>query len=619
MVADRRLRTNEKPNRAILLSWIAVSIVLLLMTGPYVLEGRYPGPDDSLRLVQVRDLLAGQGWYDLHQYRITPPDGTLMHWSRLVDAPIAALIWLLSFFFEQSLAERIAMVITPLLILLLIMVAIGRLAWRMFDTQIAIFACLVLAALPPIVMQTQPLRIDHHAWQIFAVALSAWALSWRSPFKGGAAAGIAMGLGMMISLETLPMSAAFALVLGLRWMRSDKERWWLVSYMQALAGSLVLGFAATRGWADLAPHCDVISPAHLGLFLITALATGAFAAVPSMPRVVLVIGMAAAGALGVAFMAWSTPQCIGNPFTDLDPLVRQHWYESVLEGRPIWLGNVDAWLPAIIQSVTALVVALRLGLKGRDWARVWWFEYALLLGLAILGGILTARSIAFASALSAIPLAWLLNRIFKYWKTSSEIGPKLVAALAIYAIFLSAGPLKLAREQLAPLTSSDGVVTTTRESKCEIRENAPLLNQLKPSTVFAPLDIGPALLLNSHHSVVASGHHRAQPAMRDVIVAFTSTPEQARPIIVGRDADYIVACIDLTEASNLAAGGGKASLMHQLMNGNAPEWLEIVEVGGPDELKVWKFGSLPIAGQNPVAPLSEASMPDSPAPAVTPE
>src|ERR1700733_1318490 len=46
--------------------------------------------DDATRLVQVHDFLAGQGWFDLTQYRIDPPDGLLMHWSRLVDVPIAA-------------------------------------------------------------------------------------------------------------------------------------------------------------------------------------------------------------------------------------------------------------------------------------------------------------------------------------------------------------------------------------------------------------------------------------------------------------------------------------------------------------------------------------------------
>src|SRR5690606_27037017 len=57
----------------------------------------YPGSDnDSLmRLTQVRDLLAGQGWFDLAQYRMGLEGGFVMHWSRLVDAPIAGMILLL--------------------------------------------------------------------------------------------------------------------------------------------------------------------------------------------------------------------------------------------------------------------------------------------------------------------------------------------------------------------------------------------------------------------------------------------------------------------------------------------------------------------------------------------
>src|ERR1700750_651476 len=53
------------------------------------------GDNDSLlRLVEGRDMLAGEGWFDLHQYRMGPEGGFVMHWSRLVDAPLAAIILL---------------------------------------------------------------------------------------------------------------------------------------------------------------------------------------------------------------------------------------------------------------------------------------------------------------------------------------------------------------------------------------------------------------------------------------------------------------------------------------------------------------------------------------------
>ena len=56
--------------------------------------------DDNIRFVQVKDWLAGQGWYDLRQYRLNPPEGADIHWSRIVDLPIAALMLFFGAFME---------------------------------------------------------------------------------------------------------------------------------------------------------------------------------------------------------------------------------------------------------------------------------------------------------------------------------------------------------------------------------------------------------------------------------------------------------------------------------------------------------------------------------------
>ena len=66
---------------------------------------------------QIRDLIAGQGWFDLHQYRMGPDGGFVMHWSRLVDAPIAAIM-LAAAAVTGSMAtgETVALVAWPLLL-----------------------------------------------------------------------------------------------------------------------------------------------------------------------------------------------------------------------------------------------------------------------------------------------------------------------------------------------------------------------------------------------------------------------------------------------------------------------------------------------------------------------
>ena len=78
-----------------LLSWLLLAAALIALKAPQIAAMQFGDPDDALRLVQVRDLLAGQSWFDLHQYRVAAPEGVAMHWSRLVDVPIAAVILLL--------------------------------------------------------------------------------------------------------------------------------------------------------------------------------------------------------------------------------------------------------------------------------------------------------------------------------------------------------------------------------------------------------------------------------------------------------------------------------------------------------------------------------------------
>ncbi len=71
-------------------AWAMAVTIQLAMQWPAIAALDFSDPDDAMRMAQVRDLLAGQGWWDLHQYRVNPADGgVLMHWSRIVDAPIA--------------------------------------------------------------------------------------------------------------------------------------------------------------------------------------------------------------------------------------------------------------------------------------------------------------------------------------------------------------------------------------------------------------------------------------------------------------------------------------------------------------------------------------------------
>jgi len=102
------------------LIWIAIAVAMVVSRWPAIHWLVLGDTDDNIRYVQVKDWLAGQGWYDLRQYRLDPPGGANIHWSRLVDIPIAGLILFFRAFVDQGLADRLACGIAPLLPLLLL-------------------------------------------------------------------------------------------------------------------------------------------------------------------------------------------------------------------------------------------------------------------------------------------------------------------------------------------------------------------------------------------------------------------------------------------------------------------------------------------------------------------
>ena len=100
--------------------------------------------DDAMRLVQVREFLAGRGWFDLHEARLGPPDGYDTHWSRLIDAGIAGLFLALRPFTDAAFAERLARTIWPMLWLIPALAGATAIAWRLAGRVAAPTALFVL-------------------------------------------------------------------------------------------------------------------------------------------------------------------------------------------------------------------------------------------------------------------------------------------------------------------------------------------------------------------------------------------------------------------------------------------------------------------------------------------
>ena len=567
------------------LAFAALAALLLLIGAPSIAAGRFPDPDDVLRLVQVRDLLAGQGWFDLTQHRLDAPGGGVaMHWSRLVDLPLAALILVLAPLLGQSLAETVAAVAVPVLTFGCALMLVGRLADRLCGRGIVLHACLALALSVPVLSQVLPLRIDHHGWQIVLalVALSA-ALS-RNSRKGGWLAGAALAAWLSISLEGLPMAAATCGVLALRWLRDAKDKAGFVNAMLGLAAGSAALFLLTRGLADPANHCDAISPVHLAVFGWGALGALVLARLDPARLPALVAGFAVLAAGAGAILMALAPQCAGGGFAGMDPLVESFWYRGIAEGQPLWRQTPVVALQALAPPLLGLVGIFLLWRTAEPPARAVWLEYAMLLGAALAVTLFVARAGAVAGAYAAVPFGWLIRRGLERIGTAGTVA-KALAVLSVLALALL---MALPSPRFGPQRAAPAPVAATRASECGVPQAAPMLSALPRGEILAPMDIGPRLLLDTPHTVIASAHHRGQAGMRLAIGLFLGPPESAQAALAQRGTRYLALCPDSNEVARFraAAPGGFAA---RLADGEAFAWLEPLPVAAGSNLRVWRI------------------------------
>src|SRR5438309_10083156 len=219
--------------------------------------------DDNMRIMQVRALLHGQDWFDLRNYRLNPPFGANIHWSRLVDLPIAGLILALRPLLGGAAAERWAVAIAPMLPYLLLLWSLALAARRLTDPRAYPLAFVALFFAASTNGMFMPERIDHHGWQLALLALGLAGIADRNRVRGGLTLGISSALSLAIGLEMMIYIAIAGVAMALFWVADAEERDRLRAYAVSLGGSIALCFLVFASYANRAPVCDALSPVWL--------------------------------------------------------------------------------------------------------------------------------------------------------------------------------------------------------------------------------------------------------------------------------------------------------------------------------------------------------------------
>lgn len=595
MTADSLPPARRRWLPAALLASVVIYGVMLAMGAAAIARMEFRDPDDELRLQQVRDLISGQGWFDLVNHRIDAAGGgVLMHWSRLVDAPIAAVMLILRPLLGPAGAEQAALLAVPAITLFAVAALVAWMAARTLPRGTMGFCLLALAFAAPVMVQLQPLRIDHHGWQIALALLAVAGLYPADARRGGWITGGALAAWMAISFEGLPLSAWIVAVLALWSLYDRRAAARLVATMQALAIVSAALFLATRGLADLATHCDAIAPVHLAMFGWGALAITLATRLHPGSRAALIAGLGAAGGGALALVALAAPQCTSGSFDMLDPVVRSLWYDNVQEGKPLFQSPWPLVAQYALPPLLGLYAATRLARGAADdEGRRWWISYAMVLAGALALGLAVTRASAIAGALAAVPLGWLIASWIAALKRPANpllrLGELGAAAMLIFAVLLPVVPV-MAIEKLAgdaPPAAKRARGNGAAALACNARAARAELAALPRGDILAPLDFGPNLLLNSPMGVVATGHHRGAPAMRQVIDAFSGTPDEARAIMQARALRYVIVCPRVQEM-DLYRKRAPDGFAVRLLAGRAPEWLRPVPLPPAAGFRMWE-------------------------------
>ncbi len=551
--------------------------------------GSFFDADDAMRAVEVRDWMAGQGWFDLAAHRLGPPEGSFMHWSRVVDVPLALLARAFGIALSPDMAERAARIAWPLALQASLIAAMAYAARVLAGSGAMLPAAMLIVFGGITYTQFQPGRIDHEALQIVLLTLmTGTLLESLDPAKASRAAltGVTVAVSLAVSLENLPFVAVVLAALPIAWaIVGERHRSTLLWLALGLGLAVPAMFVATVAPSRYAiSSVDAFSAPHVAgavmgsatLVLLAVLTpfcgTSGFGGLGRRAALLAALGGAVA-----ATLLWAFPGCLQGPFAGMDPLVKQLWLDRVREVQPILAalqerpGTTLALIgPMVVGSIGALAALA----TTRGVARLRW---AVLVALVLAGFVGTLWGIRVAFSLQPLALlggAWAVDRTLVWARGNRR---RSAATIVPFAFFLACSTLGWA---LLPLGSASPRedAEDAADRRCYSASALEPLDRLPPGRGFAPLDAGPFLLAHTPLSVVAGPFHRNDAGNLAVLKGFTAPPDAARAIIRDTGARYVVVCPSPTPTP--AASGVPDDLATALDAGRVPAWLKVVPLDG---------------------------------------
>jgi len=572
--------------------WLLALVWMVALTPSIFASLSASGNDDAMRLVQVRDLLQGQPWFDLTQHRLGPAEGTPMHWSRLVDLPIAVLILLSRPLVGAAAAEAVAATLWPLLLIGPLVLGLAASARALGQRGADFAAALLAAGLAFTSFKFQPGALDHHNLQLVLLAssLAGVVLSRRRP-GFGLLAGASLAASLATGIEMLVQSAAIAAGMACLWAwEGAAARRATLAFAAALALALPLLFLATapaEAWSFA--FCDALTlplllPATLGaagLWLVAA-------TLSARPRRLRLLGLAALAALVGATALAASPACLADPFAGIDPRLMQHWIAQVNEARPIGAvlsDNPIAHLGSYAVPLLGLGAAVVFALRAAPADRGLWVLLAVLLLLCAALAAYQVRTRAALEVVAILPLACLIAQPYARWRQTRARRDGLAALTLLLLSLPMAWTLVLGSLFKGVEPRSSG--TAAGLVHCLAPAYFAPLAALPPGRVAASSNLGAHILRFTDHRVLAAPYHRNQAGLLTQLEIALAPPPEAEERLRAAAVDYLAFC--LADPEYAGAGAPETRFFFALQAGGDFVFLEPMETPPDSPLRLFRF------------------------------
>lgn len=509
---------------------------------------RLPDTDDVMRLQQIRDWIAGQGFADLHQHRLA--DGVAMHWSRLPDLVPAAIIVILRPVLGVHGAEVAAVILWPAMLFGAALALVGAIARRLAPDAARV--AIVLAGVAyPVTTLFAPGRIDHHGFQVVLVLLLARALL-ACGARAGLVAGLAIAASLVIGIEMAPLLLAGAAIIWMRWALGLARGAMLRGLGTGL--SLGLGAGALVFAPDLwsAPACDSFTRAlwlagQVAALMPLVLGFASPMVATRSLRVAVTLGPGGIALLPALALA---PAC-ARPYAAVDPLVARLWLSHVAEAQPLFQAPLALALAYAGLLVAGLVAGGLLARRGAGWR--------VLFALQLVSAAITLTQLrgVYAGVMLGVPALAVMIGMARARGLVPLAGAWAASAGMLYP---------MAAQAFAP--AGGGLVPAS--NRCDVAE---ALEHIPPGTVMAPIDAGAYALARTRDRMIAAPYHRNNAGNAAMYRFFLGSPGAAQVIAARWQVDYVALCPgDFGELPRVLTTDPRR-MIARLNGSGAPAWL----------------------------------------------